>query len=148
MEYIVKQMEVLDSREVSHLVQESKGAGFRFLEKLVNDFENGTNTFNKQGESLFGVFNKYGVIIAIGGLNSDPFANNPGIGRLRRFYVANDYRRSGIGTLLLNMIISEARNHYKVLVLHTDTEQAAIFYSANGFCKSCDYPNSTHYINL
>lgn len=147
-EFAVKKIEKLMTNEITYLVQESKGAGFRFLEKLVNEYQDGTNTFNRYGESLFGVYNEKGILIAIGGLNIDPFSNNQKIGRLRRFYVANGYRRSGIGTLLLNTIISEATKYYNGLVLNTDTVQADMFYRSFGFSKSCKFPNSTHYLRL
>ncbi|WNS76255.1 GNAT family N-acetyltransferase [Bacillus sp. DTU_2020_1000418_1_SI_GHA_SEK_038] len=148
MEFKIEKIEDLGALGISHLVQESKAAGFRFLEKLVNDYQNGTNRFNKHGESLLGVYNKQGVLIAIGGLNNDPYSNDPKIGRLRRFYVASNFRRSGVGTLLLNKIMLEAKKYYEGLVLHTDTVQGDLFYTAFGFSKTCDYPNSTHYINF
>ncbi len=119
--------------DLTHLVKESKEEGFRFLERLVNDYENGTNKFNNHGESLYGLFNKEGVLIAIGGLNIDPFSNDEKVGRLRRFYVSNDYRRNGIGRLLLSQIIYDAKNFFKVLVLYTDTEQGDKFYNSLGF---------------
>ncbi|MFC0273687.1 GNAT family N-acetyltransferase [Metabacillus herbersteinensis] len=64
----------------------------------------------------------------MGGLNIDPFSNEPNIGRLRRFYVSREYRRNGLGSLLLKKIIYEAKNYFKVLVLQTDTEQADTSY--------------------
>ncbi|HCX5354411.1 TPA: GNAT family N-acetyltransferase, partial [Escherichia coli] len=81
-------------------------------------------------------------LIAIGGLNIDPFSNEQKIGRLRRFYVSRDYRRNGLGRLLLKKIICDAKNYYKVLVLHTDTEQADNFYTSFGFSKENRYPKS------
>lgn len=131
-----------------HLVEESKNEGFRFLERLVNDYKDGTNNFNKPGELLYGVFNTEGLLVAIGGLNIDPFSNVEKIGRLRRFYVSKDYRRKGIGRFLLNQIIYDAKKHYKILVLHTDTEQADTFYTSFGFSKKNRFPNSTHCLEL
>ncbi len=147
-EFEVKQIKNLLYVDLTCLVKESKEEGFRFLERLVKDYKNGTNNFNKPGESLFGAFNKEGVVIAIGGLNIDPFSNEQIIGRLRRFYVSKDYRRSGIGRLLLENIICDAKTNYKVLVLHTDTEQADKFYTSLGFLKENRYPKSTHCLNL
>ncbi|MBM7601530.1 GNAT superfamily N-acetyltransferase [Virgibacillus halotolerans] len=134
--------------DLTDLVKESKENGFQFLERLVNDYENGTNNFNKPGESLYGVFNKEDQLIAIGGLNIDPYSGEQQIGRLRRFYISRDYRRKGFGKLLLNKIIYDAKNHYKVLVLHTDTEQANKFYTSLGFSEEKLYPNSTHHLKL
>ena len=146
--YKVKQIKNLSYDDSYLLVKESKEDGFRFLERLVDDYKNGTNNFNKPGESLYGVFNKEDVLIAIGGLNIDPFSNEQKMGRLRRFYVSKDYRRNGLGRLLLKKIICDAKNYYKVLVLHTDTEQADKFYNSFGFLKENTYPKSTHYLNL
>jgi hypothetical protein len=86
-EFEVKQIINLFCVDLTHLVKESKEEGFRFLERLVSDYKNGTNNFNKPGEFLYGMFNKEGVLIAIGGLNIDPYSNEQRIGRLRRFYV-------------------------------------------------------------
>ncbi|USK52554.1 GNAT family N-acetyltransferase [Bacillus sp. CMF12] len=147
-EFKVRQIRSLYSIDLTHLVKESKEEGFRFLARLVNDYENGTNKFNKPGESLYGLFNKEAVLIAIGGLNIDPFSNDEKVGRLRRFYVSKDYRRNGLGKLLLNQIIYDAKHFYKVLVLHTDTEQGDKFYTSLGFSKENIYPNSTHYLSL
>jgi len=147
-DFKVKQLKSLFYIDITHLVKESKEEGFRFLERLVNDYENGTNKFNKPGESLYGLFNKEGVLIAIGGLNIDPFSNDEKVGRLRRFYVSKDYRRKGLGRLLLTQIINDAKHFYKVLVLHTDTEQGDKFYTSLGFSKVNIYPNSTHNLSL
>ncbi|EEM13904.1 MULTISPECIES: GNAT family N-acetyltransferase [Bacillus] len=134
--------------DLTHLVQESKKDGFRFLERLVNDYKAGINTFDKHGESLYGVFNKKNVLVGIGGLNIDPSSKRQEIGRLRRFYIAKDNRRNGLGKFLLNTIICDARKHYKVLVLYTDTEQADKFYISTGFLKGDIYLHTTHYLNL
>lgn len=147
-EYEVKQLNNLFNFDLNMLIMQSKEEGFRFVERLVNDYKNGTNTFTNLGEALFGVFNEKGEIVAIGGLNKDPFSNEPYIGRLRRFYVSKEYRRNGIGSLLLKWIINEAKNDFKILILHTDTQQADDFYISFGFSKENRYPNSTHYMEL
>ncbi len=60
---------------------------------------------------------------------------NNKIGRLRRFYIAKDYRRIGLGKLLLKRLLYHAEKYFKVVVLHTDTKQGDAFYIANGFVK-------------
>ncbi|CAG9623310.1 GNAT family N-acetyltransferase [Sutcliffiella rhizosphaerae] len=94
------------------------------------------------------MFNEKGVLVAIGGLNKDPFSNELYIGRLRRFYVSKEYRRNGIGSFLVKKIIDEAKKNYKILVLHTDTEQADNFYTSLGFTKENLYPNSRHFMKF
>lgn len=146
--YNVKQIENLFQYDITYLLNERKEEGFQFIERLVNDYKNGTNTFNAPGESIYGVFNNDGVLIAIGGLNVDPFSREQKIGRLRRFYVSKAYRRIGIGRVLLNEIITNAKTFYKVLVLHTDTEQADKFYTSLGCLRKNTYPKSTHCMSL
>lgn len=146
--YLIKQIHNLLAINLDHLVRQSKEEGFRFVERLVNDYKNGSNTFDQWGEALFGVFNEEGDLIAIGGLNSDPFSNEHSIGRLRRFYVSKEYRRSGLGSLLVKRIIEEAKRNYKTLVLYTDTEQAHKFYLSLGFLEGNAYCNSSHFMKL
>ncbi|PFE01048.1 N-acetyltransferase [Bacillus cereus] len=147
-DFEVREIQDIFYNDLTHLVQESKQDGFRFLERLVNDYKIGINTFDKPGESLYGVFNKKNVLVGIGGLNIDSSLKGQEVGRLRRFYIAKDNRRNGLGKLLLNTIICVARRHYKILVLYTDTEQADKFYISTGFLKSDTYPHATHYLNL
>ncbi|THE09148.1 GNAT family N-acetyltransferase [Bacillus timonensis] len=147
-EYEIKHINNLIHIELDRLVKQSKDEGFRFVERLLNDYKNGSNTFDHNGEVLFGVFNEEGVLVAIGGLNKDPFSNEHNIGRLRRFYVSKECRRNGIGSLLVRRIIDEAKKYYKILVLHTDTEQADKFYTSIGFEKGNLYPNSSHYMEI
>ncbi|WP_456272563.1 GNAT family N-acetyltransferase [Bacillus sp. AK031] len=142
--YVFEKIPNLLKTEISHLLKESQTAGFRFLERLVNDYREGFNTFNKQGEQMAGVFSE-GRLIAIGGLNRDPFSGEGNIGRLRRFYVAKEYRRTGIGRKLVEKILEGAGETFDVIVLNTDTDQADRFYRSLGFLKEVRYPNATHY---
>lgn len=147
-QYNVREIDDLLKIDFGHLVVESKKDGFRFLERLVKDYENGVNIFSEPGEVLCGVFNGEGLFIAIGGLNIDPYTSEEKIGRLRRFYVAKDYRRAGVGRFLLDYIVVHAKRHFDTLVLHTDTEQADKFYRSYGFLRSNGFQNSTHHIDL
>ncbi|MCA0149868.1 GNAT family N-acetyltransferase [Rossellomorea vietnamensis] len=133
-------------QDLHTLVQESKEDGFRFVERLLNDYREGTNRFNKQGEALYGIYDHGNELIAVGGLNVDPTSAETG--RVRRFYVKKEHRNEGIGTLLLKQIIFDARRSFNVLVLHTDTEKANHFYTSFGFTKGDRYPNATHYLDI
>ncbi|ADK05460.1 TPA: GNAT family N-acetyltransferase [Bacillus anthracis] len=141
----IQQIEDLMIYESDYFVQESKDEGFYFLIKLISEYENKINTFNKTGECLYGIFQGE-KLIRIGGLNEDPYTGNNKIGRLRRFYISKDYRRIGLGKLLLNQLISHAeKDNFKVVVLHTDTKQGDAFYIANGFVKGELCKGSSHY---
>ncbi len=146
--YQVHQIHNVLNFDLNKLVEQSKEDGFRFVERLMTDYKSGTNTFNQSGEYLFGVFNDEGVLIAIGGLNNDPYTIDQCIGRMRRFYVSKEYRRHGVGSLLAQKLIAEAKKHYKILVLHTDTEQGNDFYTSLGFSKDSCFPKSSHYMKL
>ncbi|MBW8351063.1 GNAT family N-acetyltransferase [Bacillus sp. IITD106] len=146
-EYEVRRINNVLDENIYPLVEESSKSGFRFLQKLVNDYKDGSNTFNKPGEDLYGVYGQEGVLIAVGGININPFSDDASIGRVRRFYVAKDYRRKGIGKLLLETLISEAKNYFKILVLNS-TPQADAFYTSFGFTKGDQYSKSTHYLML
>jgi GNAT superfamily N-acetyltransferase len=147
-DYMINKIEDLSPEEITEILLESKKEGFRFVERLLKDYLDGTNKFNKTGEALYGIYNKEKVLLAVGGLNIDPFSNETSVGRVRRFYVKKEYRQNGLGKLLLQQIITEAKVHFQVLVLHTDTEQAAQFYQRLGFTKRNLYQNSTHYLYL
>lgn len=69
------------------------------------------------------------------GLNQDPYTEDNKIGRLRRFYISKDYRRIGLGNLLLNRLLSHAEKYFQIVILHTDTKQGDAFYMANGFVR-------------
>lgn len=87
-------------------------------------------------------------LIGIGGLNEDPYTENNKIGRVRRFYIAKEYRRKGLGRLLLARILSDAKTHFNIVVLHTDTEQGDEFYTSSGFVKGIKFVGASHYLNL
>lgn len=144
----VKKIIDLFKVNISNLVEESKVEGYRFLERLVADYKNGTNDFKVPSEALFGVYTNEGILIAIGGLNIDPYTKVQKVGRVRRFYVSKNFRRKGIGQILLNKIVNEAKKNFDILVLHTDTPQASQFYTSFGFLEKSKYVKSTHFMIL
>ncbi|QHJ69382.1 GNAT family N-acetyltransferase [Planococcus halotolerans] len=144
----IKVIEDLSKVDVSKLVEESEAEGYRFLRRLVNQYEDGTNTFNKAGEVLYGVWDPAGELVAIGGLNRDPYSDKSGIGRLRRFYISEHARRQGIGTKLLKEILNYGQGHFSEIVVRTDSSNADAFYRANGFSGDLGMPDVTHSIVL
>ncbi|AUQ24024.1 GNAT family N-acetyltransferase [Dickeya zeae] len=107
------------------LIAESQQQGFRFLCRLQAEFQSGANDFRLPGEGLFAAFEAE-RLVAIGGVNQQ--TGMPQIGRLRRFYVAADYRRQGVGRELLTVIEQAAASYFRELYLFTDTPEAAQFY--------------------
>ena len=125
------------------LLQESEREGFRFLRRLRDDWISGVNRFTLTGEALFGAFEEE-YLVAVGGINRQ----TDGCGRLRRFYVLKDYRRRGVGRLLVRHLLDFASLHYSRVVLHTDTEAAERFYLAVGFIRLAASADPTHFIEL
>ena len=62
----------LKTRSLDRLVDESLSQGFLFIERLIREYDNGFNCFDKAGEILLTVSTQ-GNVIGIGGLNRDPY---------------------------------------------------------------------------
>lgn len=124
------------------LEDESKQDGFRFLEKMRNEWLAGKNRFQKPGEMLYGVFDGE-KLVAIGGINVDPYASAPGVGRVRHLYVLKAYRRSGLGQSLVERMLKDGTRYFTSFHLRTDTSAAAAFYESIGF-KRVDLESATH----
>lgn len=148
MEYYVEKVEDLYSLDLERLVQESEKEGYRFVARLVNEIKDESNLFNRPGEGLFCVKNDAGSIIAIGGINQSPFDTTSGVGRLRRFYVAEGARREGVGTLLLQSIVEHAKKHFTEITVRTDSSKADAFYRACGFTFDDSASETTHFLIL
>jgi GNAT superfamily N-acetyltransferase len=136
-----------ESESINHLAEESLSQGFRFVARLIREYRSGLNCFDHSGEVLLTASAK-GAVIGIGGLNRDPYFNDPKIGRLRRLYVESAWRRHGVGRLLVTQLIYEASQHYQLLTLRTDTLAAAEFYQKLGFKTHPNWEHTTHHLQL
>ncbi len=125
------------------LGQKARGEGFRFIDRLIEDFQSGANTFSAPGEVLFEVRDS-GRLIAVGGLNGDPHFVGKRTGRLRRIYVDPDYRRKGVGRILVGAIESTAKAHFSELHLFTDSDRAAGFYASLGYADVSNVEHVSH----
>ena len=128
------------------LTAEADARGFQFLTTLEQEWQTGANRFSAPGEGLFGGF-KGTDLIAIGGLNRDPFLNDPTVGRIRRVYVRADSRRLGVGTQLVKQLLAEARPHFQSVRLRAVTPDAARLYETLGFRPILD-PHATHILTI
>ncbi len=121
----------------------AENEGFRFLTRLVQEFDSGTNTFARPGEALFEVRDQE-RLIGVGGLNIDPYHDEPHIGRVRRLYIDPDYRRQGIGRSLMSAIEKLACGSFSELRLRTDTIEGAQFYENLGYRRIHGAKHSSH----
>jgi ribosomal protein S18 acetylase RimI-like enzyme len=136
----------LEQNELDELVIRSLEESFNFVQRLQNEYQFGVNRFDRPGEVLL-LARDAQIVIAVIGLNLDP-RGQPGVMRLRHFYVLPNYRSHGLGQNMLLEVIELARAaRAKVLELHTDNQQAARFYERNGF-QRLDSSNLTHDLEL
>jgi GNAT superfamily N-acetyltransferase len=129
------------------LATEAKQEGFRFVQRTIDEWVDGANRFSKPGEILWGVFCD-GQCIGIGGLNVDPYATDPGIGRVRHLYISKDFRNQGIASGLLKKIIKRSKEFFRTLRVSThgpgrENPEADKFYEFMGFAKA-DGEKQTH----
>ncbi|MDF2963700.1 MAG: family N-acetyltransferase [Paenibacillus sp.] len=144
--WLIQKMDDLNPKDISHMVNESLNEGHRHILRLSDEYENGINRFDKQGEAFFAAkFN--GQLVGVCGLNQDPYSMN-GLGRVRRMYVSIDYRRQGIAKLLMDQVIEEAKKHYQMIVLKTDNPAAERFYLSLGFLTESRNEKVSHYLIL
>ena len=124
-------------------IAESEAHGLGFVRRLADEWASGANRFDRPGEALFAVRDAADVV-AVGGLNVDPYTTDPGTGRVRHVYVLTAYRRRGLGAALVSAIIAAARGHFHTLRLSTSNPDAARLYERLGFRRRADLAKCTH----
>jgi GNAT superfamily N-acetyltransferase len=129
------------------LVQASLAEGFRFVQLLRDEWTSGGNRFAGPGEALF-VAHHGDLLAGVCGLNRDPYAADPGVGRLRRLYVPKPFRQQGVARALVLHALSFAREHFAVVRVRTDTLEADLFYRALGFSSALSPADATHELQL
>jgi len=138
----VSQIKILPD-DLPELATKARNEGFRFLDRLAQEFADGKNTFAKTGEALFEVRDE-GRLVGVGGLNIDPYGGDCTAGRVRRLYVDPDHRGNGIGKILMGAIEDVARDSFSELRLLTDTTIGARFYDRLGYRSVSGHEHVSH----
>jgi GNAT superfamily N-acetyltransferase len=133
----------LPTGALAPLLAESTAEGFRFIERLAREWQQGKARFDRPGEILLAAYDGESLV-AIGGLTHDPYSDEPKLGRLRHIYVRPDSRRRGIGRRLVQTLEQAAQQTYRALVLRTDTPTAARFYETLGYTPLPPGGTATH----
>ena len=128
------------------LQSEADAEGYDFVQTLVEQWASAENRFDAPGETLCGHLDQ-GLLVAVGGLNCDPFAGRPDMGRIRRVYVRPSWRNKGIGRALVISLIDQARTHFRCVRLRAENAEAARLYERIGFAP-VESPDATHILNL
>jgi N-acetylglutamate synthase-like GNAT family acetyltransferase len=129
---------------LSEMELDAVSQGFSMISRLRGEWETGVNRFDRHGEILLGTFRNE-QLIGIGGLNRDPYVDDPRVGRLRHLYVMANERRAGIGTSLVKHLLKHAADHFDLIRLWTD--RAGAFYDGLGFERVAG-PKVTHLYSI
>ncbi len=143
----IRRLTALPTDDLQPLLAESRVQGFRLLDTLADEYASGVNRFAKPGEALFGVY-AGATLVAIGGLNRDPYGQDAAQGRVRHVYVLDAWRRQGVGKRLMAAIVDAARGPFTVLTLRTFSADADRFYRAVGFRPTPELEQATHCLVL
>ena len=127
---------------MEHLQSEARAEGYDFIETLVEEWASAKNRFDAPGEILCGHLDQ-GLLAAVGGLNCDPFAGRPDMGRIRKVYVRPAWRNRGVGRALVTNLVEEARKSFRCVRLRAENASAAILYERIGFAPIAN-PDATH----
>ena len=133
--------------DISVLLEASQAEGYDFVERLVDDWQEGSNRFQLPGEVAVAARIRR-RLVGVGGLNIDPYLDDPGVGRIRHVYVSPDVRSGGVGRVLVMALLDHARGRFDRLRLRTVTPAGAAFYKSLGFEETGDEANATHQIRL
>jgi predicted GNAT family acetyltransferase len=134
-EYEIKEINDLNIESIIPLQEEAiYQDGTRIVDKMINEWKNGENKFDKKGEKAWGLF-VGDECIAFAGVNIDPYleGNDGSVGRLRHVYVAKKYRGMGLSKVLVRTALDHAKKHFKVVRLTTNNPIARHVYESFGF---------------
>jgi len=135
-----------DNKGFLELKVESMAAGFNMLRRLEENWLNGQNRFDKPGENLLG-FYADGSLIAVCGLNQDPYMPSVRAGRLRHLYVGVGWRRMQVGISLLKALL-KGSGHWFDFINTNAPPSAFTFYERAGFIPLADVDKVTHRLYL
>ena len=76
-----------------------------------------------------------GRVLAVGGINIDPYFDLPSLGRIRHLYVHPHFRRGGIGRQLMRLIEASGSECFETFQLFTAEAAASKFYEAMGYAR-------------
>ena len=143
----VERLEGPPAGSLDALVAESEAEGLRFVRRLVEEWASGANRFDRPGETLL-VARQAGQIVGVCGLNEDPYAGAPRIGRVRHLYVRRSVRRLGVGRALLGEVLRAAGGSFDHLRLRTENPVAAALYEGLGFRRTTGAAGCSHLLEL
>lgn len=144
---VIERLSDLPADRLGPLVAESEQVGLRFVRRLAEEWVSGRNRFDRPGEAFFAA-SMDGRLVGVCGLNADPYAAAPGVGRVRHLYVLAAHRHLGIGRRLVAEVIAAARGPFDTLRLRTENLAAARLYEGMGFRPCPGAADCSHLMEL
>jgi GNAT superfamily N-acetyltransferase len=121
-------------------LNEAAAEGFNNMSVLRDEWENGSNRFDRPGEIL-ALATINGEMVGIGGITQD-FVDVDWL-RMRRFYVRRAYRRFGVGRMIALHVLELARPFNRQICLYAGGPEAEAFWPTLGFVP-IDREHTTH----
>lgn len=128
------------------LLAKSLDEGHRMVLKLSENWASGANRFKRRGE-LINAAVEGDRMVGVGGRMIDPHAGDKRIARVEHVYVHPDYRRHGVGRMLMEPVIADPKALFD-LINCTAPPEAYAFYEALGFVPVLGDATVTHRLNL
>lgn len=132
MEYKLVRLNSSTVKELEELAKDARKAGFRFVQRTIDEWLLRINDFSKPGESMNGV-RIDGRLVAICGLNVDPYLDDDTICRVRHLYVHSEFRELGLSKILMKQVLKDAKKKFVKIRLSTSNDVAATLYEKLGF---------------
>jgi len=104
------------------LAEGADAEGIAIVSAVITRWADGTQRYDQSGESLL-VARSDQTVVGVGGLTRCPHV--PGAMRVRRFYVAAEWRRLGVARLLAERLIDQGFQHSNTLTCNARASAAA-----------------------
>jgi len=114
---------------------EADAEGHRHMSRLAEELASGRTRF----EALLGAYLD-GDLVGIAGLTPEPAETPQPALRMRRLYVAQRARRSGVASVLATALLQEAWSKVGLVTVHAGSAEASAFWEALGFAAARDRP--------
>lgn len=123
-----------------HFMSEADAEGFNNMSVLRDEWQDGSNRFERPGEIL-ALATINGEPAGIGGITQD-FVDKDWL-RMRRFYVRQRYRRLGVGRKIALFVLSYTIPFERQIALYAGGPEAEAFWPTLGFIP-IDREHTTH----
>lgn len=134
-------------KDFGDIIELSLHEEFGAMQRMREEWDSGVNRFDRPGEVLFAA--RIGArLVGICGLNQDPYTQSSEIGRVRHLYVDPEFRRRGIGRVLVSKSVEWASQYFSRVRLRTFRDDADQFYVALGFRRVVAEPDATHEMDM